>query len=118
MINKAQVKCLAVFAIFAVIGFGPISPGCLIGLYIIWKRPKWFKSLVYQIYNYLPQNSGFVTPIQTHHTRIKSFLSVLILFIIDIAPIPVTPVFAVIIILIRPMWFYATVCRIYGRDGD
>jgi hypothetical protein len=33
--NLAQIKCLSVFAVFAIIGFGPISPGCLIGMVVV-----------------------------------------------------------------------------------
>ncbi|SJM89805.1 conserved hypothetical protein [Crenothrix polyspora] len=48
--------------------------------------------------------------------RIKCFLSLLGLFIIDIAPVPVTPVVAFAIILSRPMWFYRMVAISYGKN--
>lgn len=114
MINTAQLKCLSVFSIFALIGFGPISPGCLIGLYVVWKRPAWFHTLVGRVYNH-PKSTGFVTSAQIRKARIKSFLSILTLLIIDIAPVPVTPVIAFGIILLRPMWFYTVVRRVYGE---
>jgi hypothetical protein len=47
--------------------------------------------------------------------RLKAFLSFLILFLIDIAPYPVTPSIAIPIILIRPRWFYEWVERIYAN---
>lgn len=114
MINTAQLKCLSVFSIFALIGFGPVSPGCLIGMYIVWQRPEWFSVLVGRVYNH-PRHTEFVTSAQTRKARLKSFLSLLTLFIIDIAPVPVTPVVAFAIILIRPMWFYIAVRRVYGE---
>lgn len=114
MINAAQLKCLAVFAIFAIIGFGPVSPGCLIGMYIVLMRPEWFRVLVGRVYGH-PRHNSFVTAEQTRKTRIKSFLGLVTLFIIDIAPVPVTPVIAFAVILIRPKWFYRIVRNVYGE---
>lgn len=116
MINTTQLKCLTVFSIFALIGFGPISPGCLIGMYVVWRRPEWFSVLIGRLYNH-PKNADFITSAQTRNTRIKSFLGLLALFVIDIIPVPVTPALAFIIILSRPMWFYMTVRRIYGLSA-
>jgi len=108
--NSAQLKCLSVFAIFAVIGFGPVSPGCLIGMYVVIMRPTWFLQLVDNLY------SDFKAPdfIASNNTRIKTFLCLLILFISDIAPVPVTPVIAFVIILSRPQWFFRVVRDIYS----
>ena len=72
MINAAQLKCLSVFAIFAIIGFGPISPSCLLGMYILLMRPAWFLRLAGQVYAHR-QLTEFVTARQTRATRIKSF---------------------------------------------
>lgn len=113
MINEAQLKCLSVFAIFAIIGFGPISPGCLVGMYVVVMRPEWFLRLVGRVYSH-PKHTEFVTARQTRAARIKSFLILLTLFIIDIAPVPVTPVVAFAIILARPLWFYRAVISVYG----
>jgi hypothetical protein len=114
-LNPSQLKCLAVFSVFAIIGFGPVSPGCLIGMYVVLKRPAWFLQLVEGIYRH--QLDGKVA---SHHhsqrTRLKSFLSLLLLFLLDIAPVPVTPVIAFAIILSRPKWFYRTVKSIYGQQ--
>ena len=108
--NNAQLKCLSVFAIFAVIGFGPVSPGCLIGMYVVIMRPTWFLQLVDNLY------SDFKAPgfIASNNIRIKAFLCLLILFIIDIAPVPVTPVIAFVIILSRPQWFLHVVRNVYS----
>jgi hypothetical protein len=109
--NNAQLKCLCVFAIFAVIGFGPVSPGCLIGMYVVIMRPNWFLQLVDDLYsNPMPQDL-----IASKNTRIKVFLCLLILFVIDIAPVPVTPVIAFVIILSRPQWFLRVVKGVYSR---
>jgi hypothetical protein len=116
--NLAQVKCLLVFSVFAVIGFGPVSPGCLIGMYSVMARPRWLLRVVRQVY----ENGGKplypappLEPGRSREVRIKCFLSLLTLFLIDIAPYPVTPSIAIPIILIRPRWFYELVERIY-RD--
>jgi hypothetical protein len=107
--NKAQIQCLAVFAVFAIIGFGPISPGCLIGMYFVIKRPKWFSILVDDLYGN-PMHQKLIIK----NVRIKAFLCLLALFIIDIAPVPVTPVVAVVIILSRPQWFLSVVKGVYS----
>jgi hypothetical protein len=112
-INSAQLKCLAVFSVFAIIGFGPISPGCLIGMYIVLRRPDWFLALVTQLY----ENTPVIPALKPSSAiRLKSFLSLLTLFIIDIAPVPVTPVIAFAIIFIRPQWFYNTVIGVYESN--
>ena len=115
--NLAQIKCLSVFAIFAVIGFGPISPGCLIGMVIVLIRPKWFLALtlaMYQIKPRLKYKDALNAITYVENTRIKAFLSLLTLFLIDIAPVPVTPVIAYGIILVRPLWFYYWVVSVYS----
>lgn len=119
--NSTQIKCLSVFAIFAIIGFGPISPGCLIGMYVVLFRPLWFSKLTDNLYEKppLPQIMHKAdTAIQIRQTRKKCFLSILGLFIIDIAPVPITPVVAFATILSRPLWFYQLVTRVYGKDAS
>ena len=111
--NPAQIKCLLVFSLFAIIGFGPISPGCLIGFYVVTKRPSWFLDLANNLYRDKP-SSYSNTEDQAKKTRKKCFFSLLTLFIIDIAPVPVTPVIAFIIILFRPHWFYCTIKAVYS----
>jgi hypothetical protein len=116
--NSTQIKCLLVFAIFAIIGFGPVSPGCLIGMYVVSFRPLWFWTLADNLYakQLLPQKIvGADTLKQSRQARQKCFICLLGLFIIDIAPVPVTPVVAFAIILGRPNWFYQLVARIYEK---
>lgn len=117
--NLTQIKCLSVFTLFAIIGFGPISPGCLIGMYVVIMKPNWFWELTRNLYAKRPvaEHPFSSEPVkQTKQMRKKCFLSLLGLFIIDIAPVPVTPVIAFAIILSRPLWFYRTVAIIYGKD--
>jgi hypothetical protein len=111
--NVAQLKCLTVFAIFAIIGFGPVSPGCLIGMYIIWMRPVWFLALVDRVYNY-PKQAAFVSARQCLGSRVKGFICLSALFVVDILPLPIVPVIAFVIILARPQWFYGFVRNVYG----
>jgi hypothetical protein len=111
MMNKAQLKCLGVFSVFAIIGFGPISLGCLIGMYVTVKRPQWFIELMDEMYQYRVMDNSKLKDLTSY--RLKVFLSILTLFIIDIAPVPVTPVIAFIIILSRPDWFYRVVKNVY-----
>ena len=109
--NFAQVKCIFVFAIFAIIGFGPVSPGCLIGMYIVVARPRWFLELTDKVYENLELD---ISVMHAKNSRMKSFLTLLALFIIDIAPFPVTPIIAFFIILSKPIWFYQTVKNVYS----
>lgn len=128
MMNKAQLNCLAVFSLFAVIGFGPISPGCLIGMAVVIWRPEWFRQLLIDLYAdkaaaaELPDE---ISPAQSRQARRKAFLSLASLFIIDILPVPVTPVIAFVFILARPIWFYRLGAAIYqpadfalGESGE
>jgi hypothetical protein len=111
--NLTQIKCLSVFAIFAIIGFGPVSITCLIGIYVVLMRPQWFWDLVRDLYAKLPLPQP-VKPIR--HARIKCFLSLIGLFIIDIAPVPINAVIAIAVVLSRPMWFYRLAASIYGKS--
>ena len=114
--NITQIKCLSVFAIFAIIGFGPISPGCLIGMSVVLMRPAWFWQVMTGLYaNVSPIPMPCLAADMIKRARIKCFLSLLGLFIIDIAPVPVTPVIAFVIIIVRPQWFYRIVATIYGN---
>jgi len=108
--NNTQLKCLSVFALFAIIGFGPVSPGCLIGLYVVIMRPNWFLQLTDKLYS----NRTVPSLSATNNIRIKAFICLLTLFIIDIAPIPVTPVIAFVIILKRPQWFHRIIMGVYN----
>ncbi len=112
-INTAQLKCLLFFSVFAIIGFGPVSPGCLIGMFVIKKRPQWFLELTDNVYNNKLINNSSIT--ENKQIRKKCFLYLLCLFIIDIAPVPVTPVIAFVIILSRPSWFYHTIKGVYSN---
>lgn len=117
--NAAQFKCLLVFSIFAITGFGPVSLSCLAGMYIVIGRPQWFLSLVGNLYNNKPQFQERLeadSEKQTKHARIKCFLSLLGLFIIDILPIPTTAIVAFFVIFNRPAWFIRTIANVYGKD--
>ena len=115
--NLTQFKCLGVFSIFAVIGFGPISPGCLIGMYIVVMRPFWFLKLAQNLYANHQLNYALENLKLAKNVRKKAFLFLFCLFMVDILPIPVTPVIAVIIILSRPVWFYTLVINIYKKGS-
>jgi hypothetical protein len=117
--NPALVKCLLVFSVFAIIGFGPVSPGCLIGMYVVVARPRWFIELVRELYAQDGQTLYPLPPPPSPlRTRQKCFLSLLGLFIVDIAPVPVTPAVAFVILLSRPRWFYEAVENLYSQtDG-
>lgn len=47
--------------------------------------------------------------------RIFCILALLIVSIVEIGPIPISPIVLVYIVLFRPAWFYNWVVRIYDR---
>lgn len=48
--------------------------------------------------------------------RILCLFALLVLSVIEIGPIPITPVVLVYVVLFRPAWFYEIVIKIYDRD--
>jgi hypothetical protein len=46
--------------------------------------------------------------------RIKCFFVLLLLMILDTAPVPVVGVIAMYVLLARPLWFKSLVDRLYG----
>ncbi len=48
--------------------------------------------------------------------RILSFLILVVISIIEVGPVPITPVVLIYIVLFRPPWFYECVLKIYGKD--
>jgi hypothetical protein len=75
----------------------------------------WFWIVAENLYANKSLSHTSVETKQNQKTRKKCFLSLLSLFIIDIAPVPVTPVVAFVIILSRPQWFYQVLARVYGK---
>ncbi|MDD4913609.1 MAG: hypothetical protein PHW13_01055 [Methylococcales bacterium] len=116
--NWTQLKCLFVLILFIIVGFGPISPLCLIGLYLVIMRPPWFLTLAHRLYagRPLPPRSlpTMWSAARIGLLRIECFFGLLALFVVDIVPFPVTPVLAGFIVLSRPIWFYRLVIGVYG----
>lgn len=48
--------------------------------------------------------------------RIFCILLLLVISIIEIGPIPITPIMLIYVALFRPAWFYEWVIKIYDRD--
>jgi len=114
--NKTQSLLLAVFSVFLIIGFGPVSPTCLIGFFIVLFRPVWFKQVTMSLYQDKPyvREEFAVSEQETKQARKHLFYGFLILFITDIMPIPVTAPIAIMIVLTRPEWFFRMMVRVYG----
>ncbi len=47
--------------------------------------------------------------------NIKCLLALLILFVIDIGPIPVTVLIGLFVVIFKPRWFLNLVAALYGR---
>ena len=109
--NAAQFKLTLVFLVFAVIGFGPVSPGCLIGLTVLALRPEWFYRLIQDLYRGKTIRGSFEPG---KHIRLQAIAVLLVLLGIDILPFPVTPSIVLPLIFIRPTWLYRSVMAIYA----
>ena len=109
--------------VLAIIDFGPVSLVCLIGMYIVIRRPPWFYEVVHNLYHdnptapvaWLPRKwkSNFATSA----IRMRCFLSLVFLMMLDIAPVPVAGSICLYLVLMRPRWFKALVENIYGGIG-
>ncbi|XSG84687.1 MAG: hypothetical protein ACPW60_13245 [Methylohalobius sp. ZOD2] len=116
--NGTQLKCLLAMTVLALTGFGPLSLTCLIGMFVLIRRPIWFFQVVQNLYDnhraqavdLPPRNNGTSATV----ARIKSFLSLLTLLILDIAPVPVTGSIGLYVVTTRPKWFKTLVERIYN----
>ncbi len=112
-----QIKCLMVMILLSLIGFGPISLTCLIGLYVVIARPAWFLRVARNLYlrSDSPAKSANATDYSNSvYPRIKAFLSLIALLILDIAPVPVTGFIGLIVVISRPPWFKNLVEGIYA----
>jgi hypothetical protein len=113
-----QIKCLMAMILLSLIGFGPISLTCLIGLYVVIARPAWFLRVARNLY--LRSDSSATASANTTgysnsgYPRIKAFLSLVALLILDIAPVPVTGFIGLIVVISRPPWFKNLVEGIYA----
>lgn len=119
--NRTQLKCLLVMLVFTLIGFGPLSPTCLIGLYVVIARPLWFYAGVQNLYRDLDGQAHrpLASPANcaaANLARRKASVWLLILLVLDIAPVPVTGTIGLYVVLARPKWFKALVETVYLGD--
>ena len=117
--NATQLKVFLVMSVIALTGIGPISITCLIGFYVVLARPRWFRETVRNLYRGKRWNPGLPpmpagATTNTAATRIKCFLGLLSLFLLDIAPVPVAGSIGLYVVLVRPPWFYELAERLYG----
>lgn len=119
--NTTRINCLIVMLVLAIIGFGPVSLTCLIGFYVIAARPRWFLDTTRGLYrDKISRSEGAVRPLITPSSgaaRVKTALALLLLLMLDIAPIPVTGMVGLYIVLARPMWFMDLVRKIYPSQA-
>jgi hypothetical protein len=47
--------------------------------------------------------------------RIFCLIILVIISILEISPIPITPIILIWVVLFRPLWFYELVIKIYGK---
>jgi hypothetical protein len=118
--NGTQVKSFFFLTVLAIIGFGPLSLTCLIGLFIVARRPDWFYQVVKNLYRDTACGSADCAAreeklrSEAGMARIKTFLCLLVLLVLDIAPVPVAGSIGLYVVVARPCWFKTLVERIYG----
>jgi len=111
--KTTRLKCLLVLIVLAIIEIGPVSVTSLIGMAVVIFRPAWFLRLTRNLYADI-NTSSLIPGKHPTLTRCKGFLSLLVLLILDIAPIPVASAIGLLILLTRPLWFYRMVETIYA----
>lgn len=114
--NSTQIKSLMVIGFLAILGFGPLSFTCLIGFYIVMVRPLWFINGVLALYD-VPEDRRAIHPgswPQALAARIEAGMILLVLLVLDIAPVPVTGAIGLYVILARPVWFVRLAYSVYG----
>lgn len=116
VMNSTQIKSLMVIGGLALLGFGPLSFTCLIGFYVVMVRPFWFIDGVVALYGGSVDskpNHARTLPL-AFAARIEAGLILLVLLILDIAPVPVTGGIGLYVILARPAWFVRLAHAVYG----
>lgn len=116
IMNSTQIKSLMVIGGLALLGFGPLSFTCLIGFYVVMVRPFWFIDGVVALYGG-PVDSRPIharTLPRALAARTEAGLILLVLLILDIAPVPVTGSIGLYVILARPTWFVQLAHSVYG----
>jgi len=110
--NATQIKSFLALTVLAIIGFGPLSLTCLIGMFIVVRRPKWFYQVVDDLYRGIACGPADCSS-ETTTVRVKCFLCLAILLVLDIAPVPVTGSIGLYVVATRPCWFKTLVEKIY-----
>lgn len=120
--TSIRLKCFLVLVLLSVIGFGPLSITALLGMYVVLRRPGWFFEVVEGLYRDAASNAPGGIPVAASGrmdaaigTRSRCFLALLLLMVLDIAPVPVVGGIGLYVVTRRPRWFLALVNRIYGR---
>lgn len=119
--NDTQIKCLLVMTVLALIGFGPLSLTGLIGLFVVIARPRWFYLGVQNLYRDLGGQARWplgapASCAASNLARIKALVWLLLLLLLDVAPVPVTGTIGLYVVIARPKWFKALVEKIYLGD--
>jgi hypothetical protein len=47
--------------------------------------------------------------------RIVCVLGLIVVSIIEIGPVPITPILLIWVVIFRPAWFYQFVLKVYGK---
>lgn len=111
---STRLQCLLAMLGLSLIGFGPLSITCLIGLHAVLARPDWLLRTTRALYGRPTAATGLTEPAPNGWLRLKVVAALLALLLLDIAPVPVTGTIGLSVVLLRPPWFLELVEAIYA----
>lgn len=121
-----RLKCIFALILIAITSIGPIPIASSLGAFVALFRPRWFKTLVDNIYRNSRQNptspdsSGASdgNPGQKNLAsavaRLQLLSAMIVFILLDIGPIPTVSLIALFIVIFRPQWFLTLIKRVYG----
>ncbi|CCE22588.1 hypothetical protein [Methylotuvimicrobium alcaliphilum] len=130
--TSIRAKCALTLILIAIASIGPIPITSTLGAFVALFRPRWFKTLVDNIYGSNSQYPKLRNAMNVHtpppkpkhrettntnassfKTRLLLFLAMLVLIAIDIGPIPTASLIALFAVIFRPRWFLELFEQIY-----
>ncbi len=124
-----RLKCVFALILIVIASIGPIPIASPIGAFVALFRPRWFKTLVDNIYRNsrqnptLPNNSGASDGnpgrkknLASAVARLKLLSAMIVFMVLDIGPIPTVSLIALFIVIFRPQWFLTLIKKVYGEQ--
>ena len=123
-----RLKCVFALILIGIASIGPIPIASTLGAFVALFRPRWFKTLVDNIYRNSRQNptspdssgASVGNPRRKNHAsaaaRLQLLSAMIVFMLLDIGPIPTVSLIALFIVIFRPQWFLTLMKRVYGEQ--